>query len=135
MGDAKKYDLAKKERARRSRIIKDLCLKRQRYTPQQEITFNNRIRTPNLLTIRTPLSELTPLPHNQKIVAQIVEEGKILSAQFQGYEPSESRHGFKPTKKSYKVHTLGNNLLSKFTNSITCETKEYTDLTSKDYLH
>ncbi|KAI5411088.1 hypothetical protein KIW84_056291 [Lathyrus oleraceus] len=130
MDDTYKFLSAKKSRARRSLIIKQFHSKRQRHTTQQQDTFNAEIPTPNIMTIRTPLSELTPSHQNQKIIDQIVEEGRLLSARLQGSDPSQTRHGFRTTKHAYNIQSLGINLFSRFSNAITHELDENTQPTA-----
>ena len=107
MDDTNNSVSAKKSRARRSLIIKHVCSKRQRHTTLQQLSFNMQLTTPNTMTTRTPLSKLTPSHQNQKTVEQIVEKGRLLSAQFHGSEPIQTRHGFRTTKHAYNIHNLG----------------------------
>ncbi|CAI8588872.1 unnamed protein product [Vicia faba] len=51
---------------------------------------------------------------NQKSIAQVVEEGIMLSACFQGSAPSLNRHDFRINIRSSQIDSLGTNLMSKF---------------------
>ncbi|XP_058775634.1 uncharacterized protein LOC131649912 [Vicia villosa] len=111
----------KKARARRSLIMKENCSKRQRQNCNQPDSINDTFYSPNCFTMRQPLSEITPSAQNQKTIAQIVEEGIMLSARMQNSEPSITRHVFRNNMKSSHLDSLGTNLMSKFSTDCTNE--------------
>ncbi|KAI5406448.1 hypothetical protein KIW84_052976 [Lathyrus oleraceus] len=124
MDDATNFVSAKRARARRALIIKASCSKRLRHTPNHHQSFFHQLTTPNLVPLRIPLSEITPSQQNRKTVAQVVEEGQLLTAEYVGSEPSHTKHVFHPTKQFSKVHCLGTNLLSKFSDVVPCKQDE-----------
>ncbi|XP_058742338.1 uncharacterized protein LOC131614807 [Vicia villosa] len=111
----------KKARARRSLIMKENRSKRQRHNCNQPESINDTFYSPNCFTSRQPLSEITLSAQNQKTIAQIVEEGIMLSAHMQNSEPSITRHVFRNNIKSSHLDSLGTNLMSKFSTHCTNE--------------
>lgn len=124
MENASKLLEAKRARKQRVLILRDSRSKRIRQTPLQHNTSQYQQPTSNLITKRIPLSKIILSQQNQKTVRQIVEEGSLLTARILASEPCHSRHMFHPTNKFSKLHSLGTNLLSKFSNSLTWDINE-----------
>ncbi|XP_058775274.1 uncharacterized protein LOC131649531 [Vicia villosa] len=115
---------AKKARSRRSMILKETRVKRQKYNVQQQFPRDTMINTPMSSTPRQPLSELTPSFQNMTALPRFDGQSVGISLGFEGSEPSISRHAFKTNVRSRPIDLLGTNLFSKFASSSTVRENE-----------
>ncbi|XP_058740821.1 uncharacterized protein LOC131613143 [Vicia villosa] len=105
---------AKKARARRSLLLRDLRSKRQKYCGPQQLHGDRMMNTPVSITPRQPLNELTPSLRNSYAVNPSGKQPMILTPRDAGSEPSISRHAFRTNLSTYQIGGLGTNLFSKF---------------------
>ncbi|XP_058773568.1 uncharacterized protein LOC131647731 [Vicia villosa] len=125
-----KMHSAKKARSRRSMIMKENRIKRQKFNSHQHIPLDPIINTPMSSTPRQPLSELTPSFQNMAALPGISGQSGSICLGFEGSEPSLSRHAFKTNLRSRPIDILGTNLFSKFASSSTVKENEGFTLSS-----